>query len=94
MRARRILGALGVALFLGGIALAAGEALKPIPLPKPQMEGGKPLMRVLRDRQTSRSFGPEKLSRAAPLEPALGGGRSESPGRKAHRPVGGELAGD
>ncbi|MGO8704050.1 MAG: SagB/ThcOx family dehydrogenase [Candidatus Brocadiia bacterium] len=62
MSARRILGALGVALFLGGMALAAGEALKPISLPKPQMEGGKPLMRVLRDRQTSRSFSPEKLS--------------------------------
>ncbi len=62
MRAGKIPVALGVWLFLGGIALAAGEALQPIPLPKPQMEGGKPLMRALRDRQTSRSFGPEKLS--------------------------------
>ena len=63
MRARRMLGALGVALFLGGMALAADEALKPIPLPKPQMEGGKPLMRALKDRQTSRSFSSEKLSK-------------------------------
>jgi nitroreductase len=58
-----MLGALGVALFLGGMALAADEALKPIPLPKPQMEGGKPLMRALKDRQTSRSFSSEKLSK-------------------------------
>ena len=65
MRARRMLGALGVALFLGGMALAADEALKPIPLPKPQMEGGKPLMRALKDRQTSRSFSSEKLSEQA-----------------------------
>ena len=94
MRARRILGALGVALFVGGMALAADEALKPISLPKPQMEGGKPLMQALKDRQTSRSFSSEKLSRADPLEPALGGGRSESAGRKAHRAHGLEPAGD
>ena len=63
MRARTIPGALGVALFLGGMALAAGEALKPISLPKPQMAGGKPLMQALKDRQTSRSFSSEKLSK-------------------------------
>ena len=62
MRAGRMPGALGVALFLGGMALAAGEALKPISLPKPQMEGGKPLMQALSRRQTSRNFGPQKLS--------------------------------
>jgi len=37
------------------------ETLKPIPLPKPQIEGGRPLMQVLKDRQSSRSFSSEKL---------------------------------
>jgi nitroreductase len=37
------------------------EELKPIQLPKPQMEGGKPLMQVLKDRRSSREFSPEKL---------------------------------
>jgi SagB-type dehydrogenase family enzyme len=53
---------LGVALFAGGMGLAADEALKPISLPKPQMEGGMPLMQALKERQTSRSFSSEKLS--------------------------------
>ncbi len=38
------------------------QELKPIALPKPQTQGGKPLMDVLNARQTARSFGPEKLS--------------------------------
>ena len=62
MRASGILSALGVALFVGGMALAADEALKPITLPKPQMEGGKPLMEALKNRKTSRSFSPDPLS--------------------------------
>jgi len=33
-----------------------------IQLPKPQMEGGKPLMQTLKERQTGREFSPEKLS--------------------------------
>lgn len=37
------------------------QQLKSIELPKPQTEGGKPLMQVLKDRQTSRQFSPEKL---------------------------------
>jgi nitroreductase len=61
MRASSVLGALGVALFVGGMALAADETLKPISLPKPQMEGGQPLMQALKNRQTSRSFSSEKL---------------------------------
>lgn len=40
------------------LAAAAG----PITLPKPQTEGGKPLMQVLAARRTSRSFSAEKLS--------------------------------
>jgi SagB-type dehydrogenase family enzyme len=34
---------------------------KPIKLPNPQVDGGRPLMQVLRDRSSSRSFSPEKL---------------------------------
>ncbi len=37
------------------------EELKPIELPKPQMEGGKPLMAALKERKTSREFSSEKL---------------------------------
>jgi SagB-type dehydrogenase family enzyme len=41
---------------------SAGAAeLKPVLLPKPQMDGGKPLMQALKDRKSSREFGPEKL---------------------------------
>ena len=39
---------------------SAGE-LKPIQLPRPQTDGGKPLMQVLKDRKSSRQFGSEKL---------------------------------
>jgi SagB-type dehydrogenase family enzyme len=43
-------------------APAAGKAgLKTTPLPKPQMEGGRPLMQVLKARASSRSFRPDKL---------------------------------
>jgi len=37
------------------------EELKPIQLPKPQMDGGRPLMQVLRNRSSSREFSPQKL---------------------------------
>jgi len=33
----------------------------PVQLPKPQMEGGKPLMQALKDRMTIRAFADEKL---------------------------------
>jgi nitroreductase len=41
--------------------LSIAEDLKPIQLPNPQNDGGKPLMRALKDRQSSREFGAEKL---------------------------------
>jgi len=47
-------------LFIAGVA-PAGEALKTVPLPEPQMQGGRPLMQVLKDRSSGRSFSPEKL---------------------------------
>jgi SagB-type dehydrogenase family enzyme len=37
------------------------EDLKPIQLPTPQMDGGHPLMQVLKERKTQREFNPEKL---------------------------------
>jgi nitroreductase len=63
--------ALGLAVALALAASASGPAhspsralaqeLKPIQLPPPQTEGGRPLMQVLRDRASSREFRAEKL---------------------------------
>ncbi len=49
-----------VAAFLIGAA-ASAQTLEPIVLPKPQMQGGKPLMEALRERKSLREFSPEKL---------------------------------
>ena len=49
-----------VLLISAGCLLA--QDLKPIPLPQPQTEGGRPLMQVLRERKTTRDFAPDKLS--------------------------------
>ena len=43
-------------------AIPFAEDLKPIQLMTPQVDGGKPLMKVLKDRSSSRSFSKEKLS--------------------------------
>jgi hypothetical protein len=43
------------------VTLAFGEELKSIQLPKPQLDIGGPLMQVLKDRSSSRSFSTEKL---------------------------------
>jgi nitroreductase len=40
---------------------AFAEELKPIQLPKPQLDGGRPLMQVLKDRSSSREFSSQKL---------------------------------
>jgi nitroreductase len=37
------------------------EELKPVVLPAPQMKGGMPLMKALRERQSQRAFAPEPL---------------------------------
>jgi len=42
------------------IAVLAGEALMSVQLPLPQMQGGRPLMEVLKERCSKRSFSPEK----------------------------------
>ena len=41
--------------------LAFSEELQSIQLPKPQLDGGKPLMQVLKERKSSREFSSEKL---------------------------------
>jgi SagB-type dehydrogenase family enzyme len=43
-------------------AISAAQALKPLPLPPPQTEGGRPLMQVLNDRKSTREFGSGALS--------------------------------
>ena len=47
-------------VFVGPMIISAQE-IKPIPLLKPQTDGGRPLMQVLGERKTSRAFSPEKL---------------------------------
>ena len=42
-------------------ALIAAQTRKPIQLLDPQTDGGRPLMQVLKDRQSSRAFSPEPL---------------------------------
>ena len=41
--------------------LSLGQELKPVILPLPQTDGGKPLMQALKDRHSTREFSPEKL---------------------------------
>jgi len=48
-----------VALMTASCLLA--QDLKPIPLPQPQTDGGRPLMQVLKDRKTTREFAADKL---------------------------------
>jgi SagB-type dehydrogenase family enzyme len=42
-------------------SLLYGQEVQPIQLPAPQMEGGRPLMEVLKDRASSRVFSNEEL---------------------------------
>lgn len=51
-------------VFMVALLSASGllaQDLKPILLPQPQTEGGRPLMQVLKDRKTTRDFAPDKL---------------------------------
>ena len=47
--------------FLLLAAAAYGQDLQPLALPKPQTDIGRPLMRVLADRQSAREFAPGRL---------------------------------
>lgn len=56
---------LGRAFKLSGYTLpstARAQSLKPMKLPPPQTSGGRPLMEVLKDRKSTREFGPGTLS--------------------------------
>jgi SagB-type dehydrogenase family enzyme len=50
--------------FCASLAAQTAE-LQAIRLPKPQMDGGKPLMQVLRDRKSARAFSGQRLSEQA-----------------------------
>lgn len=50
-----------LAVLLAGCTLALAQELKPIQLPKPQTDGGKPLMQALKERRSSREFSTQKL---------------------------------
>lgn len=66
--------------------LTLAEELKPIQLPKPQIDGGRPLMQVLKDRRSSREFSTEKLPiqvLSNLLWAAFGINRPDSGGRTA-----------
>lgn len=52
---------LAACLLLGIPATAAAQELAPIQLPAPQIQGGKPLMEALRDRQSIRAFLPDNI---------------------------------
>ena len=57
---RTMIPALGLAL-LALTSWAAAADLADIPLPPPRMEGGKPLLQALKDRQSSRAFSSRPL---------------------------------
>ena len=48
-------------ILLISTAVTFAQELKPVKLPDPQLDGGRPLMQVLKDRKTSREFSSEKL---------------------------------
>jgi nitroreductase len=50
------------AIFVAVTCLVSAQELKPIALPKPQKEGGKPFMQVLSERKSTREFSPGKLT--------------------------------
>ncbi|NTW88753.1 MAG: SagB/ThcOx family dehydrogenase, partial [Desulfobulbaceae bacterium] len=60
MRAKRFILSSLVAI-LALVWPLAGYGADPIHLPRPQTEGGKPLMQTLKDRMTIRTFSEEKL---------------------------------
>lgn len=50
-----------MAVLVASVTVAAAQDLKPIPLPQPRNEGGKPLMQALKERRTIREISPAKL---------------------------------
>jgi SagB-type dehydrogenase family enzyme len=64
--------------------LSIAQDLKSVLLPNPRMDGGKPLMQALKDRQSSREFASEKLTDQAlsDLLWAAGGVNREGAGKR------------
>jgi nitroreductase len=56
---RKVIWLLVIFASAGGLL---AQELKPIALPRPQTDGGRPLMQVLQDRKSTRDFAPDKLS--------------------------------
>jgi len=56
----KFVGLLLILLFLSP-TIISGQALQVIKLPEPQLDKGRALMQVLKDRKSSRSYSPEKL---------------------------------
>ena len=52
---------LGLAVLIAFSVFASAQDLKPIQLPQPRMDGGKPLMQALKERKSTRAFSSEKL---------------------------------
>jgi len=61
MKAMALFGRLVVGFFLISTTPASAQDLGSIRLLEPQMEGGRPLMQVLKDRKSSRAFNTEQL---------------------------------
>jgi nitroreductase len=75
-----------LAVLLLSPTLTSGQERKPVQLPEPQMDTGKSLMQVLRDRKSSRAFSTEKLPKQVlsnMLWAAFGVNRPESGKRTA-----------
>jgi SagB-type dehydrogenase family enzyme len=75
-----------LAVVLSWPAATFAQELKAIQLPAPQMDGGKPLMRALKERASARAFSPEKLppqTLSNLLWAAFGVNRPASGGRTA-----------
>jgi SagB-type dehydrogenase family enzyme len=53
--------AAGAIMIAGDLTSVFAEELKPIELPKPRVEGGRPLMEVLKERKSSRAYRNEKI---------------------------------
>jgi len=72
------------AFALSALAFAQAQELKPIALPRPQTDGGRPLMQALKDRKTTREFSRELLSPQA-LSNLLWAGFGINRPENAHR---------
>jgi len=53
--------ATGAVLMTGSLSPAVAQELKPIQLLAPQLDGGRPLMQVLKDRRSTRSYSPKEI---------------------------------